>query len=209
MIGEGFPDRRLSNGGMSMTIASADRFLVARLLRGDEEAFAEFFEASFGPLFRFALPRVSGDASTAEEIVQTTLVRAVRKLSTFRGEAALLTWLTTICRREIATHYEKQSRVPPMIDLSEDLPEIRAALESMGAESEQQRKEVSRLVQVVLDRLPSRYGDALEWKYIDGLSVAEIATRLGIAAKAAESVLTRARNAFREAFQTAYGGSQP
>lgn len=191
-----------------MTIASADRFLVARLLRGDEEAFAEFFEASFGPLFRFAMPRVGGDVSVAEEIVQTTLVRAVRKLSTYRGEAALLTWLTTICRRKIATHYEKQSRVPPMIDLSEDLPEIRAALESMGAESEQQRREVSRLVQVVLDRLPSRYGDALEWKYIDGLSVAEIATRLGIAAKAAESVLTRARNAFREAFQTAYGGSQ-
>jgi RNA polymerase sigma-70 factor, ECF subfamily len=191
-----------------MTVASADRFLVARLLRGDEEAFAEFFEASFGPLFRFAMPRVDGDPGLAEEIVQTTLVRAVRKLSTYRGEAALLTWLTTICRREIATHYEKQSRVPPMIELSEDLPEIRAALESMGAESEQQRREVSRLVQVVLDRLPSRYGDTLEWKYIDGLSVAEIATRLGIATKAAESVLTRARNAFREAFQTAYGGSQ-
>lgn len=192
-----------------MTVASADRFLVARLLRGDEEAFAQFFEASFGPLFRFAMPRVGGDATTAEEIVQTTLVRAVRKLSTYRGEAALLTWLTTICRREIATHYEKQSRVPPMIELSEDLPEIRAALESIGAESEQQRKEVSRLVHVVIDRLPSRYGDALEWKYIDGLSVTEIATRLGIATKAAESVLTRARNAFREAFQTAYGGSQP
>jgi len=191
-----------------MTIEHADRFLVARLLRGDENAFAEFFEASFAPLFRFALPRAGGDAGLAEEIVQTTLVRAVRKLATYRGEAALLTWLTTICRRELATHYEKQKKVPPMIDLSEELPEVRAALDSLGAaESDVRRREVARLVQVVLDRLPSRYGDALEWKYIDGLTVVEIAERLGLAPKAAESVLTRARNAFRDAFQAAYGGS--
>jgi len=191
-----------------MTAEHADRFLVARLLRGDEEAFAQFFEGSFGPLFRFALPRVGGDAGLAEEVVQTTLVRAVRKLATYRGEAALLTWLTTICRREIATHFEKQKKVPPMIDLSEELPEVRAALDSIGAaENGVRRREVARLVQVVLDRLPSRYGDALEWKYIDGLTVIEIAGRLGVAPKAAESVLTRARNAFRDAFQTAYGGT--
>jgi RNA polymerase sigma-70 factor, ECF subfamily len=193
-----------------MTADNADRFLVARLLRGDEEAFAQF-EASFGPLFRFALPRVNGDRHAAEEVVQTTLIRAVRGLATYRGEAALLTWLTTICRREIATHFETRRKAPTMIDLTEDVPEVRAALESIGGdmrpESVVRRREVARLVQVVLDRLPERYGDALEWKYIDGLSVAEIAQRLGVATKAAESVLTRARDAFRDAFRSAYGGS--
>jgi RNA polymerase sigma-70 factor (ECF subfamily) len=190
-----------------MATEHPDRFLVARLLGGDEGAFAEFFDASFGPLFRFALPRVGGDAGAAEDVVQTTLVRAVRKLATYRGEAALLTWLTTICRREIADFYESQRRMPPVIDLSDDLPEIRAALESIGAENAEQRREAGRIVQVVLDRLPHRYGDALEWKYIDGLSVAEIAEKLGIAVKAAESVLTRARAAFRDAFRIAWGGS--
>src|SRR5437763_597978 len=68
------------------------------------------------------------------------------------------------------------------------------------------RSETSRLVQLVLDRLPGRYGDALEWKYIDGLSVAEIAERLGVGVKAAESTLTRARSAFRDAFTAVYGG---
>lgn len=85
-----------------MTIEHADRFLIARLLRGDEDAFAEFFDRNFAPLYRFALPRVGGE-DAAEEVVQMTLCRAVRKLSSYRGEAALLTWLTTICRREIAT----------------------------------------------------------------------------------------------------------
>jgi RNA polymerase sigma-70 factor (ECF subfamily) len=189
-----------------MSADHADRFLVARLLRGDEEAFTDFFEASFAPLFRFALPRLDGDEDTAEELVQTTLVRAVRKLSTYRGEAALLTWLTTICRREIATYYEQRKKVPPMLGLAEDLPEIRAALESLGGdENLLQRRETARLVQVILDQLPFRYGDALEWKYIDGLSIAEIAAKLGVTPKAAESTLTRARNAFRDAFSTAYG----
>lgn len=182
-----------------MNLEHADRFLVARLLRGDEEAFAEFFDRNFAPLYRFALPRVA-DEDAAEEVVQTTLCRAVRKLSGYRGEAALLTWLTTICRREIATYFEQRKKVPPMLDLSDDLPEIRAALESLGAESTLQRREIARLVQVVLDRLPGRYGDALEWKYIDGLTVAEIAERLSLAPKAAESLLTRARAAFRDAW---------
>ena len=191
---------------------SADRFLVARMLRGDENAFSEFFEANFAPLYRFALPRVGGDGGTAEEVVQSTLCRAVRKLSTYRGEAALLTWLCTICRREIATYFAERSRLPPMVDLADDLPEIRSALESLASSSDArpeemlQRRETARLVQLVLDRLPDHYGDALEWKYIEGLSVIEIAGRLGVAPKAAESVLTRARNAFRDAFTAAYGG---
>ena len=89
-----------------------------------------------------------------------------------------------------------------MVDLVDDLPEVRAALDSLDA---LQRKETARLVQVVLDRLPDRYGDALEWKYIEGLSVAEIAVRLGVATKAAESLLARARTAFRDAFSAVHG----
>jgi RNA polymerase sigma-70 factor (ECF subfamily) len=191
---------------------STDRFLVARMLRGDDSAFSQFFEANFAPLFRFALPRVGGDGGAAEEVVQSTLCRAVKKLATYRGEAALLTWLCTICRREIATYFEQRSKVPPMVDFADDLPEIRSALESLASSADARpeevlrRKETSRLVQLVLDRLPDHYGDALEWKYIEGLSVIEIAGRLGVAPKAAESLLTRARNAFRDAFTAAYGG---
>lgn len=171
-------------------------------MRGDENAFEEFFGAHFGPLFRFALPRVGGDADAAEDVVQLALSRAVRKLATYRGEASLLTWLCTICRHEIHDWLEQRRRIPPMVDLVEDLPEIRAALDSLDA---LQQKETARLVQVVLDRLPNRYGDALEWKYIEGLSVAEIAVRLGVATKAAESLLARARTAFRDAFSAVHG----
>ena len=59
--------------------------------------------------------------------------------------------------------------------------------------------DVHRLIQATMDALPARYGDVLEWKYIDGMPVAEIARRLEIGPKAAESLLTRARVAFRGA----------
>jgi DNA-directed RNA polymerase specialized sigma24 family protein len=92
------------------------------------------------------------------------------------------------------------------VELLEDDPEIRAALESLRAsddiESALDRASLASLVQRVLDHLPSHYASVLEWKYIDDIPVQEIGTRLGLGAKAAESLLTRARAAFREGFRT-------
>jgi len=188
-----------------------DTRLVARMLAGDETGFEEFFERFFPALYRFALARLDRNADAAEDVVQATLCRAIDRLRTYRGEAALFTWLCTICRHEISDDWHRRrtrSRVQPL----EDTPEIRAALESLAsAESERpdavlSRQELARLVQATLDSLPDRYGDALEWKYIQGLSVKEIADRLALGPKAAESLLTRARCAFRDGFQAVCQG---
>ena len=61
-------------------------------------------------------------------------------------------------------------------------------------------------MQVALDRFPPHYGNALEWKYLDDVPVKEIAVRLGVSPKAAESLLTRARDSFREAFSALVPG---
>jgi RNA polymerase sigma-70 factor (ECF subfamily) len=174
---------------------ASDRTLVKRLLAGDEEAFEEFFNGYFPRLYRFALARLDNCPDAAEEIAQVTLTKVVSKLGTYRGEARLFTWLCTFCRHEISAYWRR-----------EEIPEIRATLETLmvasggGPEETLQRKEVARLVQVTLDHLPPRYGDALEWKYIHGLTVKEIAELLQVGPKAAESLLTRARKAFREGF---------
>jgi RNA polymerase sigma-70 factor (ECF subfamily) len=174
------------------------------MLAGEAAAFEEFFAAYFPALFRFALVRLR-DAVAAEEVAQAALCRAIRKLSTYRGEAALFTWLCAFCRNEISAYCRARQKTA-RVDLVEELPEVRAALESLAArdprdpETALRRQELSRAVQAVLDRLPRRYGDALEWKYIEGLSVAEIGERLGLGPKAAESLLARAREQFREGF---------
>jgi RNA polymerase sigma-70 factor, ECF subfamily len=190
---------------------TADTQLVSRMLAGEEPAFEEFFERFFPALYRFALARLGRDADAAEDVVQATLVRVVGKLDTFRGEAALFTWMCTFCRHEIATHYRRLGRAPH-VPLIEDAPEVRAILDSLaatavdGPEEALRRTEVARLVQATLDALPVRYGDALEWKYIQGLSVREIGERLELGPKAAESLLTRAREAFRDGFSAIAAG---
>jgi RNA polymerase sigma-70 factor (ECF subfamily) len=190
----------------------SDHALVRRLLAGDEAAFDAFFADYFPRLYRFALSRLRGDATAAEEVVQTALIRGVANLHTFRGDVALFTWLCTICRREISAWLERAGRAAE-VALADDHPGARAALDALATlagddpEAALRRQELSRLVQATLDHLPPRYADALEWKYIEGLSVAEIAERLGVQYKAAESVLTRARDAFREGFALATEGA--
>jgi RNA polymerase sigma-70 factor (ECF subfamily) len=186
--------------------------LVRRILSGDEEAFRTFFDTYAPRLYRFAMTRVA-DGDAAEEIVQTTLVQIVRKLHLFRGESALFTWLLTLCRHEIGAWLRRNGR-HQLVALEEDLPEVRKKLEALAAQAagpdeDLRRRETTRLVRVALDFLPSRYGDVLEWKYIHGLSVNEIAVRLDVTSKAAESMLARARHAFREGFQALLVARRP
>ncbi len=188
-------------------VAASDKALVDKMLAGDATAFDRFFDTHFPRLFRFALTRVNGNEGAAEEVAQSTLCQAMAKLQTYRGEAALFTWLCTFCRHELSAHYKKQNREEWFVELVEDKPEVRAALESLAAAEDDPeaiflRGDTSRLVQVTLDHLPAKYGDALEWKYIQGLSVNEIAARLELGPKAVESLLTRARQAFRDGFVT-------
>jgi RNA polymerase sigma-70 factor (ECF subfamily) len=184
--------------------------LVATMLEGADSAFNTFFAIYFPRLYRFALVRLDHDEDAAEEVVQRTLCLAIDKLHTYRGEAALFTWLCTLARHEIGAELRRRRRHQP-VALVEDQPEVRAVLESLAAvagdpEETSLHSEVARLVHVALDSLPPHYGDSLEWKYIEGSSVKDIALRLGIGAKAAESLLTRARAAFREAFSALVGG---
>ena len=78
-----------------------------------------------------------------------------------------------------------------------------AAFESQDPERRLLRGEVARQVHETIDQLPSRYAQALAWKYNDGLPVIEIARRLDLSEKAAESLLTRAREAFRARYRVA------
>ena len=191
-----------------MAIYLDDRKLVKRLLAGDEQAFSQFFDENFSRLYRFALARLSRDEDVAGEIVQAALSRALRKAHTYRGESALFTWLCVICRNEIVDWMRRNARYNQHIVLTEDHPEIQAAVDSfLAPETDDpgrhyQKYEASRLIQVALDRLPPKYGDVLEWKYIEGYSVKEIALKMDLSPEAAQSLLARAKTAFKEIYST-------
>jgi RNA polymerase sigma-70 factor (ECF subfamily) len=188
-----------------------EQLLIRRMLGGDEQAFEAFFNAYFARVYRFALPRLNGDVEATREVVQATLAKAMRRIADFRGESALFTWLCQICRREAVDHIRSRRRHLKHVVLIDDRPDLRSAIDALEAPEEYDlvkaygREEVGRLVRVVLDRLPSNYGDALEWKYMEGSSVEEIGERLGIGTIAAQSLLARARTAFREALEQVFG----
>jgi RNA polymerase sigma-70 factor (ECF subfamily) len=192
---------------------SNDASLIAAMLKGDEAAFRAFFETYFPRVYRFALPRLGNDAEACKEVVQSTLIKAMRALAGFRGDAALFSWLCQICRRQIADYLRANKRHSQNVVLIDDTPGLREALEAIAAPAADEplqgygTAETRRLVQSVLDRLPSRYGDVLEWKYIEGRSVEEIGDLLGVGQTAAQSLLARARTAFREALETVFGST--
>jgi len=204
---------RLTGHASSSETVTDDSQLVRQMLAGEERAFTAFFETYFPRIYRFALPRLGRNEDTAKDVVQATLIKAMRKLGDYRGEAALFTWLCQICRREIADHVRSQRRHSDKVLLIEDSDEVRAALESIEAPPgddplrRADSAELKRLVHAVLDRLPNRYGEALEWKYVEGRSVEEIGDRLGIGHTAAQSLLARARVAFRDGLEAVFGAS--
>ncbi len=195
-----------------MAVYLDDRKLVKKLLGGDELAFEGFFEDNFARLYRFALVRLSDDPDAARDIAQIVLTRAMQKLHTYRAESALFTWLCAICRNEVSDWLSRQGRYRQHIVLTEDYPELQAAVDSFqtpfeeNPEAQYLRLEKLRLIQVALDKLPAKYGNVLEWKYVQGHSVREISTRLNMGQEATQSLIARAKRAFADVYTTLMAG---
>lgn len=185
-----------------------DKRLVKQLLEGNTRAFDSFFDDNFARLYRFAIARMPDDPQAARDVVQVTLTKAMRKMHTYRAESALFTWLCAICRNELSDWLARHARYREHIVLTEDFPEVQAAVDSFQApdsgspEQNYQRTEKIRLIQVALDRLPANYGNVLEWKYVEGRSIKEIAEQLGLGTEATQSLLARAKRAFADVYTT-------
>lgn len=180
-----------------------DRQLVARMRAGEQSAFERFFGAYARRLAAFVARRSILDPAGVEDMVQATLIKAIRNLDSFRGDAALFTWLCTICRNELASQRRKSARQPihESIDVQGLARDVLVEMQAPEAsepshelELVAHRNEVAR----TLNSLPERYSLALEWKYGDGFSVEEIAGMLGLTPTAAQSLLARARREFRD-----------
>jgi RNA polymerase sigma-70 factor (ECF subfamily) len=179
--------------------------LVARMRRGDERAFHQFFDAYAPRLGAFVARRSSLDAAAIEDVVQMTLINAIRGLATFRGGSALFTWLCQICRNVLADARRKTAAQPKTQSLDEladerplaaiiELTDFRDPLDE--CETDSTRSAVRR----VINKLPARYARVLELRFGDELTVPEISRSLEMTEHAAESLLTRARQAFRAAW---------
>ena len=181
-----------------------------RALRGDAESVRLLAEAVLQPLYAFCFYRVGGDSHRCEEVVQETLVCALRQLERYdpaRSGDNIFPWLTGLARNEIRRAWNEQRHSISLETLwtridGELLP-LYERLEAEPLDDELlRREETCELVNATLSQLPSHYREALEAKYMRGLSVRDLAALWHSTEKAVESQLSRARKAFRAAFLT-------
>src|SRR5947207_14047481 len=91
---------------MQVQPAPTEADLLTKAAAGDQLAVRALLDG-YGPaLYGFLYARVGGHAPVAEDLLQETLIEAVRSASTFRGESSLTAWLCAIARRRPGRHYE-------------------------------------------------------------------------------------------------------
>lgn len=130
-----------------------------------------------------------GDRSVAEEVLAQTFEAAAVHLAT-RGEDVTVGWLVTVARRRLVDHWRRQRRST----------ELAARLRPRSSDAEVPR-DVDPGIWRALASLSPRQRAVLVLRYVDDLPVPEVATRLGLSERAAESMLVRARASLRSALE--------
>ena len=175
--------------------------LVLAVQNGDEAALETLYRRHLPSVWRYAYAQLAGDLHAAEDVVGETFLAAVREIGRLRPTGGSFGgWLIGIARHKIGTHRRRRRRGDVALG-PQDEPADPADASAPAAPLE--AGELRRAVGAVMDVLPDDQRQTLEWKYVDGLSVREIAHRLDRTEKAVEATLYRARNGFREAFERA------
>jgi RNA polymerase sigma-70 factor (ECF subfamily) len=177
-------------------------------LAGDPSAIARLADSALQPLYRFCFYRLGCDKHLTEEVVQETLVRAIRELQKYepaRASGSITPWLNGLARNEIRRALSRKTgtiSLQAVWDrLDEQLRDVYASLEAAPLDdSVLEREETREMVNATMAQLPAHYREALEAKYVAGQTTREIAATRKMTEKAVESLLTRARGAFRATF---------
>jgi len=189
-----------------------DLQLAQRITAGDHDAFDTFLDELLPILHRFAERRLGADPEVVHDVVQSTVCKAIESLPSYKGRGSLISWACGICRFEVFRIYRETHHRPDELELFEESREVQEALFTLRQpetpETEIQRRQTVSLVHLTLDHLSEDYGSLLQMKYVEGLSVREIASRKKLTEKACESRLTRAREAFKAAFPRISQGLQ-
>jgi RNA polymerase sigma-70 factor (ECF subfamily) len=186
---------------------ASDADLAAMVAAGDPGAFELLMRRHNGALYRTARSIVRDDAE-AEDIVQECYLLAFRKMSSFRGESSLATWLTRIVVNEASGRLRKTRRRADIIELvpgasglethSEDaMSDERAAPET--PDDAALRAEARRLIEARIDALPDQLRTVFMLRAVEDLSVQETAAALGMLEATVRSQYFRARGLLREA----------
>jgi RNA polymerase sigma-70 factor (ECF subfamily) len=163
----------------------------AAVLAGDERAWREWYDATYDDLRAYAHWRCAGLHQIADDVVQDTWLTAVRRARDFDPlKGSFRSWLfgiaANLVREQLRAATTARRRV--------------VALTSAAATPDFDPQERAVRIAKTLAALPPRQEQVLRSKYLEQMSVQAIADAWGETPKAIESLLTRARQAFRDAY---------
>jgi RNA polymerase sigma-70 factor, ECF subfamily len=180
-----------------MKINQEEKALLEKIIKRDEKALF-FVYKKYQPLvFNFVKSQIN-NYQLAEELTQDIFMDFIEALRDFRFQSSLKTFLFSIARHKIVDQIRKKklknilfSRLPTHIIES---------LKIVFIDEEIDKKELREKIVKIFSALPNDYQVILRLKYIEGVSVSEIAKKLQMNFKATESLLFRARKSFVKVF---------
>lgn len=177
-----------------------DEELVRRFLEGDREAFAPLVERHEQKIYNLAL-RMLGRPEDARDATQDAFLTALRRLNTFRGEAAFSTWLHRVAVNACYDAMRKRRR-QPMLELDPELQEPNIAGPDTTAG-------VADAIDVrrALTLVPEDYRAVLILHDVQDLAYEEIASILDVPLGTVKSRLHRARISLARAMGIEAGGA--
>lgn len=194
---------------------SDDRRLIRRLQAGDEDAVHDLVRAHGQKVYQLAM-RYMKNPEDAEEVVQDVMMKTVRKAASFRGDAALSSWLyrvtfnTAISRlrrgkaERAAARERDWQRVAESAEYRAETQQVidRLPLPDEGVLRAQLRAALSE----ALDELPEIYRAPIVLRDIEGLSTEEASARLRVKDQTLKSRLHRGRLMLRRRLRPFTGG---
>jgi len=186
---------------MTSSSKAADSRTELQAALADDAAFERWYRATLPRVYSYLMSRVGGDIELAEDLTQQTFIAAIDQRARFDGRSDSVTWLCAIARHKLADHFRSMER--------RDHRRIRLEVRQLEAEPPAGQPIPSAvaerdLIARALADLPPGQRAVLTLVALDGLSVAEAGRLLGRSPGATQSLLHRARAAFRLAYE---GGS--
>lgn len=169
-----------------------ERELIQAVLAGDVRAERALYDAHVDRVFRLCYRLSNSDHDRAQDFTQETFVRAFERLSTFRGDAALSTWLHAIAvsvslngMRRVKRWHERELAL-------EDAPQV-------GALERRAEPDLKARLRGAIDALPEHYRVVFVMYDMEGYTHEEIGAALHLPVGTSKARLSRARSQLRQA----------
>ncbi len=166
-----------------------DSYLIAQVLAGDAAAERSMYDAHVDRVWRLVY-RIVGDADQAADCVQETFIRAFSRLSSFRGESSLATWIGSIAITTALNAVRSLKRRSAKVVSIEDWPEP-------GADACTGDPHLKQRLHAAIDALPKGYQTVFLMHDVEGYTHEEIGAALSIAPGTSKAQLSRARARLR------------